>query len=51
VTTQPLAELSAAIEQEVERRQEVQQLMTHRGVGPITALAFVLDSLHGMSPK
>ena len=24
--------------------------MAHRGVGPITALAFVLDSSHGISP-
>ena len=35
-------ELSKAIEQEAERRPEVQLLMTHPGVGPITALAFVL---------
>jgi transposase len=37
-----IAELSAAIEQEVAKRAEVQGLMTHPGVGPITALAFVL---------
>jgi transposase len=37
-----IAELSAAIEQEVAKRAEVQRLMTHPGVGPITALAFVL---------
>jgi len=35
-------ELSKAIEQEAARRVEVQLLMTHPGVGPITALAFVL---------
>lgn len=35
-------ELSKAIEQEAARRPEVQLLMTHPGVGPITALAFVL---------
>ena len=35
-------ELSKAIEQEAERRPEVQLLMIHPGVGPITALAFVL---------
>jgi transposase len=35
-------ELSKAIEQEAERRPEVQLLMTHPGVGPITALAFAL---------
>jgi transposase len=35
-------ELSAAIQQEAEKRPEVRLLMTHPGVGPITALAFVL---------
>jgi transposase len=35
-------ELTRAIEQEAEQRPEVQRLMTHPGVGPITALAFVL---------
>jgi transposase len=35
-------ELSQAIEQEAERVPEVQRLLTHPGVGPITALAFVL---------
>jgi len=35
-------ELSKAIEQEAAQRPEVQLLMTHPGVGPITALAFVL---------
>jgi transposase len=35
-------ELSAAIQQEAEKRPEAQLLMTHPGVGPITALAFVL---------
>ena len=34
--------LTAAIEQEAERRPEVQLLMTHPGIGPITGLAFVL---------
>jgi Transposase IS116/IS110/IS902 family len=37
-----IAELSAAIEQEARKRPEVLRLMTHPGVGPITALAFVL---------
>ncbi len=37
-----IGELSTAIKQEAERRPEVQQLMTHPGVGPITALAFSL---------
>lgn len=37
-----IEELSAAIEQEAAQRPEVQRLMTHPGVGPITALAFVL---------
>jgi len=35
-------QLSQAIEQEAERMPEVQRLQTHAGVGPITALAFVL---------
>ena len=35
-------ELSQAIQQEAERMPEVKLLMTHPGVGPITALAFVL---------
>jgi transposase len=35
-------ELSAAIEQEAKKRPEVLRLMAHPGVGPITALAFVL---------
>ena len=40
--TPQIAELSQAVEQEAERRPEVQRLMTHPGVGPITALAFAL---------
>jgi transposase len=40
--TPRIEELTAAVEQEAERRPEVQRLMTHPGVGPITALAFVL---------
>jgi transposase len=40
--TPRIDELTAAIEAEAERRPEVQRLMTHPGVGPITALAFVL---------
>jgi transposase len=35
-------QLSAAIEQEAQKRPEVLHLMTHPGVGPLTALAFVL---------
>ena len=35
-------ELSSAIQQEAEQRADAQRLMTHPGVGPITALAFVL---------
>jgi transposase len=34
--------LSQAIEQEVEKCREAQRLRTHPGVGPLTALAFVL---------
>ena len=37
-----IAELSLTIEQEVEKCPEAQRLMTHPGVGPLTALAFVL---------
>jgi transposase len=37
-----IAELSQAIEQEVEKRPEARRLMTHPGVGPLSALAFVL---------
>src|SRR6266567_8414461 len=37
-----IAELSQAIEQEAEKFPEAQRLMTHPGVGPLTALAFVL---------
>ena len=37
-----IAELTQAIEQEVEKCAEAQRLMTHPGVGPLTALAFVL---------
>ena len=37
-----IRELTAAIEQEARQRPEVLRLMTHPGVGPITALAFVL---------
>jgi transposase len=35
-------ELSAALQQEAEKRAEARLLMTHPGVGPVTALAFVL---------
>jgi len=37
-----IEELTVAIEQEAEKRPEVLQLMTHPGVGSLTALAFVL---------
>jgi transposase len=37
-----IAELSQAVEQEVEKCPEAQRLATHPGVGPLTALAFVL---------
>jgi transposase len=37
-----IAELTAAIEQEVEKCPEAQRLRTHPGVGSLTALAFVL---------
>jgi transposase len=37
-----IAELTQAIEQEAEKSSEAQRLMTHPGVGALTALAFVL---------
>jgi len=37
-----IAELSQAVEQEVQKCPEAQRLATHPGVGPLTALAFVL---------
>jgi transposase len=37
-----IEELTAAAEQEAQKRPEVLRLMTHPGVGPLTALAFVL---------
>jgi transposase len=37
-----IADLTAAVEQEARKRPEALRLMTHPGVGPITALAFVL---------
>ena len=37
-----IAELSLAIEHEVQKYPVAQRLMTHPGVGPLTALAFVL---------
>jgi transposase len=37
-----IAELKQAVDQEVERCPAAQRLMTHPGVGPLTALAFVL---------
>ena len=37
-----IEELTAAVEQEAKQRPEVLRLMTHPGVGPLTALAFVL---------
>ena len=40
--TPAIAQLTAAVEQEARKRPEVLRLMTHPGVGPITALAFVL---------
>jgi len=37
-----IAQLTKAVEQEAEKCSEAQRLMTHPGVGPLTALAFVL---------
>jgi transposase len=41
-TNPTIAELTAAIEQEAEKYPEAQRLMSHPGVGALTALAFVL---------
>jgi transposase len=40
--TPTIDELTAAVEQQARKYSEVQQLMTHPGVGPLTALPFVL---------
>jgi transposase len=40
--TPTIAELTQAIEREVEKSPEARRLQTHPGVGPLTALAFVL---------
>jgi transposase len=37
-----IEELTAAVEQEAQKQPEVLRLMTHPGVGPLTALAYVL---------
>ena len=37
-----IAELTTAVEREANKRPKVLRLMTHPGVGPLTALAFVL---------
>jgi transposase len=37
-----IEELTAAVEQEAKKRPDAMRLMTHPGVGPITALAYVL---------
>jgi transposase len=37
-----IEELTAAVEEEVRKRPEALRLMTHPGVGPLTALAYVL---------
>jgi transposase len=39
---QRVDELTAAVQQEAEKRPAARLLMTHPGVGPMTALAFVL---------
>jgi transposase len=37
-----IEQLTAAVEREAKKRPEVLRLMTHPGVGPLTALAYVL---------
>ena len=44
--TPTIAELTLAIEREAEKHPVVQRLMTHPGVGALTALAFVRSSEH-----
>src|SRR5260370_36981105 len=39
---QTIEELTAAVEREARKRPEALRLMTHPGVGPLTALAYVL---------
>jgi transposase len=38
-----IAELTAAVEREEDKRPEVVRLMTHPGVGPITGVAYVTN--------
>jgi transposase len=38
----PIAELDRAVLEEAERREDAVRLMTHPGIGPVNALAFVL---------
>ncbi len=38
----PIAELDCAVLEEAKRREDAVRLMTHPGIGPVTALAFVL---------
>jgi len=40
--TPKIQELTRALEEEVEKRPETRRLMTHPGVGPLTALAYEL---------
>jgi transposase len=37
-----IKELTLAVDQEARKRPEVLRLMTHPGVGPLTALAYVM---------
>jgi transposase len=46
-----IEELTAAVEQEANKRPEALRLMTHPGVGPITALAYVLIIGTAVSPR
>jgi len=38
----PIAELDRAVSEEARRREDARRLMTHPGIGPVNALAFVL---------
>src|SRR5437660_1083883 len=44
-----IQELTRALEQEVEKRPVARRLMTHPGVGPLTALAFELEPRNALA--
>jgi hypothetical protein len=46
-----IEELNAVVQREARKRPEAMRLMTHPGVGPITALAYILLNVKGMRKK